>query len=206
MIVTNYTAEDLKKLPLRAIVALAVRCARRAEHLARLPDGHPENERCRTVASSAIRMAEDFARGLPCVSLESAVQEVESAREIAKGDFARETALGSIILATRAAANAAHSLQLYSEFAGSHKVGSSNVNPIGHLAELSADVAARDAFTAAFQTVAAEGHSDPIVKAAVDDYKSLLQLELGKYPEAGEPIDPSSKGPLGPIEPWEPAR
>ena len=32
MIVTNYTPEDLKKLPLRAIVALAARCARRVEH------------------------------------------------------------------------------------------------------------------------------------------------------------------------------
>src|SRR5262249_46150804 len=89
MIVTNYTAEDLKKLPLRAIVALAARCARRAEHLARLPEGHPEHERCRTVASGAIRMVEDFARGLPCASFESVVQEVESARDCAKGDFAR---------------------------------------------------------------------------------------------------------------------
>src|SRR5262249_2783119 len=113
---------------------------------------------------------------------------------------------GSIILATRAAANAAHALDLCREFAESQTVGSAKINPIGHLAELSADVAARDAFTAAFETVGAEGHSDPIVKAAVDAYKSLLQRELGKYPEAGEPIDPSSKGPLGPIEPWEPAR
>ena len=33
MINTQYTTEDLKKLPLRAIVAFAARCARRVESL-----------------------------------------------------------------------------------------------------------------------------------------------------------------------------
>ena len=74
MIVTNYTPEDLKKLPLRAIVALAARCARRVEHLALLPEDHPESERCRAAVASAIRLAEDFAKGSPCSSLESVVR------------------------------------------------------------------------------------------------------------------------------------
>jgi len=38
MIVPNYTPEDLQKLPLRAIVALSARCARRVEHRALVPD------------------------------------------------------------------------------------------------------------------------------------------------------------------------
>ncbi|MBV8487674.1 MAG: hypothetical protein JO161_05300, partial [Planctomycetaceae bacterium] len=66
MNIHEYTAQDLKKLPLRAIVALAARCARRVEHLALLPDGHPECDSYRQAVSDALGMAENFARGLPC--------------------------------------------------------------------------------------------------------------------------------------------
>ena len=31
----------------------------------------------------------------------------------------------------------------------------------------------------------------------VRDYQTLISLELGTYPEAGKPIDPSPEGPLG---------
>ena len=62
MIIPTYTLEDFKKLPLRAIVAFAVRCARRVEQLSILPDDHPEQERCRSAVGEAIQMAEDFAR------------------------------------------------------------------------------------------------------------------------------------------------
>ena len=77
MIVTDYTTEDLKKLPLRAIVALAARCARRVEYLTLLPDGHPDLERCRTAIDGAIRLAEDFARGLPCRAADAVIREVQ---------------------------------------------------------------------------------------------------------------------------------
>ena len=66
MIVPNVSTEDLKKLPLRAIVALTARCARRVEYLSFLPDGHADRDRCRTAIDGAIRLAEDFARGSPC--------------------------------------------------------------------------------------------------------------------------------------------
>jgi hypothetical protein len=125
MIITNYAPEDLKKLPLRAIVALSARCARRVEHLAVPEDDDPETQRCRAAVSNAIRLTENVASGSPCPSPESA------------------------------------------------------------------------AFTAAFEAVAAIGHSDSFITAAIDDYEKLLRLELGKYPEAGEPVDPSSKGQLG---------
>ncbi len=66
MTIPKYTAEDLKKLPLRAIVALAARCARRVEHLALFPDDHPGSDGCRAAVRDALQMAEDFSRGLPC--------------------------------------------------------------------------------------------------------------------------------------------
>jgi hypothetical protein len=58
MIITNYAPEDLKKLPLRAIVALSARCARRVEHLAVPEDDDPETQRCRAAVSNAIRLTE----------------------------------------------------------------------------------------------------------------------------------------------------
>ena len=114
MIVTNYTPEDLKKLPLRAIVALSARCARRVEQQARLPDDHPEQERCRTAVATAIGLAEDFAKGLPCSSLESAVREVEACRAVVEGEFVREIAMAAAastaaVKASRAARSAVRS-------------------------------------------------------------------------------------------------
>ena len=197
MIVTNYTPEDLKKLPLRAIVALSARCARRVEHLVRLPGAQPMRERCRVATANAIRLAEDFANGSPCSSAENVVREIEECRAISNCDFTGDSALATVVMAARAAANGLHARELCGECAQAHSVGSSKPDPIGHLADVTADLAARAAFTAAFEAVAAIGHSDSFITAAIDDYEKLLRLELGKYPEAGEPVDPSSKGPLG---------
>jgi putative ATP-binding cassette transporter len=37
-------------------------------------------------------------------------------------------------------------------------------------------------------------------KEAIEDYEKKQRLEFGSYAQAGKPIDPSSKGPLGPQE------
>jgi hypothetical protein len=199
MIVTNYTPEDFKKLPLRAIVALAARCARRVEHLAELPDGHPAKEQCRMAAANVAKLAEDFAAGRPCPSVEAALKELDDARAIAKGSFVCDSALATFVMAGRAAANAIHAAELSGESAESHSVGAHAADPIGNLADVTADLAARAAFTAAFEAVAAEGHTDPFIKAAIDDYERLLRLDLGRFPQSGKPIDPSSSGRLGPL-------
>src|SRR4051794_26475223 len=44
MTLANMTVDQLKVLPLRAIVAFAARCARRVEPLAQLPEGDPREE------------------------------------------------------------------------------------------------------------------------------------------------------------------
>jgi hypothetical protein len=206
MINTNYTPEDLKKLPLRAIVALSSRCARRVEHLALLPDDHPEKERCRAAVGAALRVAEDFARGSPCPSLESVVREIEACRAIGEGAFVHDVAMGAVIWASHAAATALHALDMRGEPEEPHLFGAAKPNPFPHLAEVTADLAARDAFTAALEAADAEGHSDTFMKGAIEDYEQLLRLDLGSYPQAGNPIDPSSNGPLGPLEPAESMR
>jgi hypothetical protein len=202
MIVTNYTPEDMKKLPLRAIVALGARCARRVERLALPPDDHPENERCRSAVGDALRVAEDFARGLPCPSLESVVREIEACRALGEGAFVHDIAMAAVVQAARAAATALRALDLRGEPAERHLFGSApGANPFPQLADVTADQAARDAFTAAVEAAAAIGHTDQVMRGAIEDYEKLLKLDLGNYPQAGQPIDPSSQGPLGPLGP-----
>jgi len=203
MIVPNYTPEDLKKLPLRAIVALGARCARRVEHLAHLPDDHPESKRCRAAVGTALRIAEDFARGLPCPSLESVVREIEACRSIGEGAFVHDMAMAAVIRAAHAAATALHALDLRGEPEEAHLFGAAKPNPFPHLADITADRAAGEAFTAAVEAAGADGHTDQFLKGAIEDYEILLRLHLGSYPQAGQPIDPSSNGPLGPLEPEE---
>ena len=201
MIVTNYTPENLKKLPLRAIVALAARCARQVEHLALLPDNHPESQRCRAAVTNALRLAEDFAKGVPCSPSGSVVHEVETYWAVAEGDFLRASAMGAIALAARAAATAERALEARAEKEEPHLFGAPKPNPFPHLGDVTADLAARDAFTSALEAADAEGHSDAFITGAMDDYEKLVRLNLGSYPEAGKPIDPSGDGPLGRREP-----
>ena len=197
MIVTDYTTEDLKKLPLRAIVALAARCARRVEYLGLLPDGHPDLERSRTAIDNAIRLGEDFARGSPCRGVESVIREVEACQAAAQGDYVRETAVAAAVRAVHAAAAALEGLGLRDEPAEVSVMGTRSPNPFPHLADVAADLAARDAFTAAVDAAGAPGHTDKLISGAVLDDQGLLKLDLGSYPEAGKPIDPSPAGPLG---------
>jgi hypothetical protein len=197
MIVPNVSTEDLKKLPLRAIVALAARCARRVESLSLLPDDHPHMDRCRTAIDGAIRLAEDFARGSPCRAVRSVIRDIEACRVIAQGDYVRETAVAAVVRAAHAAASALEALGMRDEPAEVSVMGTRSPNPFPHLADVEADLAARDTFTAAVDAAGAVGHTDKFINGTVLDYQALLKLELGRYPEAGKPIDPSPAGPLG---------
>ena len=155
MIVTDYTTEGLKKLPLRAIVALAARCARRVEYLALLPDGHPDLERLRAAIDGALRLAEDFARGLPCRPADAVIREVQVCQASAQGDYVRETAVAAVVRAAHAAASALEAVGMRDEPARSSVAGTREPNPFPHLADVAADVAARDAFTAAVDAAGA---------------------------------------------------
>jgi hypothetical protein len=203
MIITNYTTEDLKRLPLRSIVALAARCARRVEHLALLPEGHPARERCRSAVANAIQLAEDFARAEPCPSYESVVREVEACRAIEDGAVLRDCAMAAAVRAAHAAVCALQALELREEPGESRLMSTPPPNPFAHLADITADLAARDAFMAAIEAADAIGYTDRFVHEATEDAQELLKLNLGSYPQAGQPIDPSPHGPLGPLGPEE---
>jgi hypothetical protein len=199
MFITHYTTEDLKRLPLRAIVALAARCARRVEHLAKLPEGHPDRERCRSAVANAIELAEGFARGDSSTSYESVVTEVEACRAITEGEIVRESAMAAAVRAAHAAVCGLQALELRDERGESRLVTNPPPNPFAHLANVTADLAARGAFTAAVEAADAIGYTDRFIHDATADAQRLLKLDLGSYPQAGQPIDPTPHGPLGPL-------
>src|SRR5262249_53333160 len=132
--------------------------------------------------------------------------EIEACRAIGEGAFVHDMAMAAVIRAAHAAATALHALDLRGEPAGAQVFGAAKPNPFPHLAGITADLAAGEAFTAAVGAAGADGHTDQFLKGAIEDYEKLLRLDLGSHPQAGEPIDPSSNGPLGPLEAEESLR
>lgn len=202
MSVADLRADDLKNLPLRAIVAFGARCARRVEHLAQPPEGHPEAARWTSAITRALELAEDFARGRadPGIDPDAAVDEVEACWGLARGDLPRENAYAAIVRAAHAAAAAWHATRLRDEPERRRLLSSGPpIDPAPHVADVTTDLAALGAFTAAVDAADAIGATDGMTSGAAADYRRLLDLKLGNYPEPGRPVDPSPGGPLGPL-------
>ena len=201
MIIPQYTTEDLKKLPLRAIVAFAARCARRVESLSQFPADHPQREARRVAIDNAIRLAEEISRGSACASVEPVVQALDSTQAISGNGIACECAAAAVAAAARTAATVWLALN---RGEGDRDTKRWTNTPearsyLSHLADVTAEVVALDAFTAAVEAADAVAHDDSFIRGAVHDYERLLGLHLGNYPEPGQPIDPSPDGPLGPL-------
>lgn len=204
MIEMKYTPDDMKKLPLRAIVAFAARCGRRVEHLAVPPGDHPEAAKLSAAIAEAIRVAEDFARGAETPSAEAAVEAIEAGRAAVQGDIIRENAYAAIARVAHAAATAIRAIAEKKEPAERQIIGAGERRlPLAPVAGVSADLVAMGAFTAAMDAAEAIRSTDEFTRWAAEDYRKLLGLKLGQYPEPGEPIDASSEGPLGPLRPKE---
>lgn len=199
MKLADFTVDQLKVLPLRAIVAFAARCARRVEPLAQLPEGHPQRESRRGTIEAAIRMAESFARGTDVPPDESVIAAIDAIRH-AGGELAAAAAASAIAQAAHAAASAWHAGSQAAE--GSRAPGNQTVEAgrfRGALSHVTADLAAMNAFTAAAEAFVSIGYrNEHFVDSALKDYRTLVDLELGRYPEPGNPVDPSPGGPLGP--------
>ena len=199
MKLANFTLEQLKELPLRAIVAFAARCARRVEPLAQLPDGNAQRETRRKAVEAALRMADSFARGTDAPPDESVVATIDANRE-AGGETANVDAVSAIAQAAHAAASAAHARSQAEEnrTPGEHTFEAGR--SLGALTHVTADIAAMNAYTAAAAAFLSVGYrNEDFVDSALRDYDKLLRLKLGRYPELGAPVDPSPGGPLGPL-------
>jgi hypothetical protein len=139
---------------------------------------------------------------LPCPTIESADREVEAGQAAVQGDITRENAYAAVGRAAHAAACAIHVIAVREEPEEKRLVsGGPPLHPLGHLADLTAELAALGAYTAAMDAAQAVASTDDFTTWASEDYRKLLKLGLGQYPEVGQPIDPSPEGPLGPLWP-----
>ena len=93
----------------------------------------------------------------------------------------RDNAIAAVVQAAYAAATALNAVVLWGEPEELHFSGPPT-RPLAHLTDVTAEIAALDAFTAAVDASAAVGYSDNFIKGAVGDYQRLLSLNLGIYP------------------------
>ena len=189
--------DQLAKLPLRAIVAFAVRCARRVQPLGRVLTEYRQVE-----VDDAIVIAEGFARG---GKADRAARAAARAVDAARAAAAKAAADSDWVDADDAEAAAAWAdATVRATDAAACAARAAN-------AARAADIAAADA--AAARAAADAAAAEDTARAAWDtgraasrtaargDLHQLLALELGRPGTLGKPIDPAEDGPLGPLWP-----
>lgn len=181
------TQNDLEKLPLGAIVAYAVRCARRVQPLYGRAAGIAELAKHEAAVGWAISLAEDFC--LSHVVNAAAYDAAYVARTSVEAVDARDAA--------RAAAAAARAA------AYAFDVPRSAVYDRAVYASRVAAEAVDGAKAAARAADHASDGARVVEAAARADFDRLLELNQGTYPKLGQPIDPTENGPLGPLWPAE---
>ena len=167
--------EDLAKLPARAIVAYAVRCARRVEP--RYAAAMSDRPDLIAAVGSAIQQAERFASGDATV-LDDAIADAADRAARAAHTAAVADAADAAARAAHAAARAAHAAV--------------------DAAHVTARAAHAAAFAASFAAFAAADAADAaaFVHAANHDFQRLTELARSGEDLA---ISPSEDGPLGPL-------
>jgi hypothetical protein len=196
----DFTVEHLKALPLRGIVAFAARCGRRVEPIAQLPEGHPQREGRRSAVEAALGIAEAFAKGSDAPPDDAVVAAIDASRGVAGVPDGSEDATAAAAGAAHAAAAAWHLAAVgATDRSEPQEMKTAEARKfLGTLTYATAELAALDAFTAAVNAFVAVGYrNEGFVDAALNDYQTLVRLNLGRYPEPGTPVDPSPGGPLG---------
>ena len=146
MKLANFTIEHLKVLPLRAIVAFAARCARRAEPLAQLPEGNPQRETRRKAIEAALRIAETFAMGTGAPPDESVIAAIDASRDDG-GEPAAAAAASAVAQAAHAAASAWNAgSQVVEKGSAPGKRSAEDGRFLGALRHVTADLAALNAY------------------------------------------------------------
>jgi len=187
------TEQELKQLPLRAMVAYAVRCARRVQGILVATRQIPDYERHVNDVETALHAAESFCVG----QLRNATEAVRAAAHAASYVASVESVDAE---ARDAAKFAMH--PVYAAFASAqaaaHAASSSADDATAAGAAYDVAHAVADAYGAARASADAIEAARP---AARREFDYLSKMELGDFPELGQTIDPSENGPLGPFWP-----
>jgi len=179
------TEDDLTKLPLLAIVAYAVRCARRALPVVDTVSSFAMHG---AAVKEAISLVECFCVG---EDLNAAPDAVERAADAAgrAASVAQSFAGGSAVALAAGAAQAA------AQATAAVEDSWADPNSADRIVRAATYAAGRASRAVAADRCAA------VSAAARADYDRLLSLNLGTYPDLGQPIDPTDTGPLGPVWP-----
>lgn len=185
---------ELSKLPLRAAVAIAVRCVQRLRPVFRPLAEDPHRELSITVIDIAIEVGKRFARGedLSNVKITEIARDTElvSRRAISGGRVAY------------AAAQLAHAV--HHALVADGPMAASDASTALFVCMQSVPLTADEACTEMDKALAGQildNGPDSIRDPLADDYAAALELNLGHFPDAGDPLDPSEKGPLGQLWP-----
>src|SRR5512135_3274302 len=181
--------DQLAELPLRAIVAFAVRCARRVQ-----PLGHVLTEYRQVEVEDAIASAEGFARGGKAVrAAGAAARAANAARAAARAvDAARAAAAKAAADSDWVDADDAEAADAWAEA----PARAADAAAAADIAAADASAAGADADTA---RAAWDTGRDAARDAARGDLHRLRALDLGRPGTMGKPIDPAEQGPLGPL-------
>jgi hypothetical protein len=176
---SNKSAE----LPLYAQLAFAARCARRVVNLFRLQSNHPELAACCKSLGTAVRLTESFAAGDDLDANDLAIAETGMLRAVvAAGEMNPPNRQSAAAAKSAYAALCAVKAALELQGGQSPEDGANRV--------VEAVKIARDAAASADENV---------TRPIRHDSDQLRQLALGRFPDFGEPIDPSENGLLGPL-------
>lgn len=200
----------MQQLTLRAMVAYAARAARRVQPFFTLPDDDPKGPAHVAAVERAIRAAEEFARGTT-----AAPTDLKEANALfGHARFAPLAFRGRDAIAAdqghRAGEAAAYALRT-----ANHAAKATGSGPDQEVLDFDSPAhhdrpqdwsdlawAAWHAWAvAAYWIIPANAEAAAV--AAWSDFHRLQGLGLGRFPELGEPIDPSEDGPLGPLWPEE---
>ena len=186
---------EIRKLPLRAIIALGTRCVRRVQPFYRLANDDPFAPRLVQTVELVLAAGEQFAAG-GVVTSEVAEQLVEQAKWANRqlcldGKLVTYSAVG--IAGAILAATSSRPEEVEEEVTGAVRASADSV-------PLTPETAARE-FDKAMLGYIRDRGSDVMHAAARADYDHLVALNLGQFPELGGEIDPTALGPLGPFWP-----
>ena len=143
----------------------------------------------------AIRLAEEISRGSACASIEPVVRALEATRAISGVGIGCECAAAAAASAARTAATV---WLVLNPGEGDRDADRWTNTPearsyLSHLANVTADIVALDAFTAAVEAADAVAFDDTFMRGAIQDYERLLGLHLGTYPQAGATYRPLTR-------------
>lgn len=183
---TATLTQHTTQISVRALLAHAVRCARRVQPLFSIDPAHPEAEQLTAAIDLAIRLSEEFAAGKdvdPDLAAQAADDAVRAIMAASEGDDD-----GDGLQRSAYAANAAYAVI----------DATTEAMSLPHAADVSV-VAENICNSVTIAIDAAFSAAKSIESEARRDWVKLNELELARFPELGEPVDPTESGVLGPL-------